>query len=257
MATQPTNPAPPPDPAIPPADGSSPFINPIPFEVRSIIYRYLLQPPFGLISTARSLTQRQLLSANLHPAILSASHQVNQEALAVLYDEQPFFVDCISLSRTPAWPACALAWNPNTGLYDKFEAAPAAAKVKRWVVVISGHRLTRPTPAPAFVHFCRFISDKSVRALTVVILPKGLERPHPLVPGYDPTTDVYWPLLEVVRPLRILRSIQNFSFRDAMGDEIPAQQWAPRDAQPRGTAVVQSGLRQLIQGTSPVCNPNF
>ena len=144
---------------------------------------------------------------------------------------------------------------------------PAAKKVKKWMVVITHYKAFVPfAPVGDFVNFCRAIADSPSppRSLTVLLVPQGMERQDPASFHYEPEYDKYHKLERVVNPLKLLRGLEEFSFREATDWELPSpphngmygmartEGWRSADKPRPSLKEIEAQLKDIVLGNEPV-----
>ncbi|TGO49875.1 hypothetical protein BCON_0197g00070 [Botryotinia convoluta] len=227
------------------SNSDCPFLDKVPLEVRTQIYKELLGNK--ILGTADSVSRSASYGADtkygLYPQVLRVCHQIYVEALDVLYKENTFYIACFRVDNHlamdmdtgsddenptavqyvegPLVELCPLTRYqnnqsrmpfpiPNLGNYT------TVSRVRKWRVVVS--RLTSAggswDPIWSLRNFCEVISQNPPISLELLILPCGLDYGR----NNNYSFDSYE---QILKPLRILRNIQTCAIKEARATDVP------------------------------------
>lgn len=256
---------------LPPKHKTCPLLKKLPIEVRNQIYKLLLINE--VLSINRSINRsvnrfhprRRAINYtpeekfDLEPQLLRTCHQIYVEASRILYGSNTFIIDCtddlaiFSPILRHATPDGSHSSRVNS---FQFEDHLATRQVKHWKIVIGASKslrwTSRQAPLDSVVQFCRAISQHPPKSLTVSMVPRGycfednIRRTffHPQ----------YHDMVQVLKPLRMLRKIGKISIVSAGDDEwaLYAEPTAG-DIQPHDVSPdLVNELTLLAQGDTPV-----
>jgi hypothetical protein len=211
------------------------FLEKIPREIRNMIYSYLLVNP--KLSRPKCVYPNHLPSSSqekikneqnygLSPSILRASQQIYEEASIILYGSNTFIIDCgqgqwflSPLVRVfDAGSSYKPTFTTECYLPPTVDTVPAIKKAKHWKVFLSAAKSSGSPPPEAFFKFCQTISDGSVQALKVYLIPKEVDSHSSS--GWNSAITQYHRIEWVLRPLQMLRNIPYFELLDAEGVDL-------------------------------------
>ncbi|PVH73865.1 hypothetical protein DL98DRAFT_42879 [Cadophora sp. DSE1049] len=194
----------------------------LPAEVRIMIYELLLINP--ILGELASISKHDHYGAHqsyeLHPAVIGVCKQVQTEATPILYGRNTFCVVCLPFPG-PTWTMQEdLILSPFTrySSYPPFplpfsSQLPSVRDIKKWKVILSVRAWHdyESQPSCPFFEVCRAISRGHPTHVDIAIIPKGIE---------DGVFE-YQNMEEALKPLGLLRHIENFQIRDTTPFEIP------------------------------------
>ena len=194
----------------------------LPAEVRIIIYDLLLTSPIvgELASISKSDQYGAYRSYELHPAIIRVCRKVKTEATPILYGRNTFCVVCLPFPG-PTWTMReGLTLSPFTRYSSDYPVAfpllsqlPSVRYINKWKIILSvaaWHDYDNQPSSP-FLEVCRAISRGNTTNVDVAIIPKGIE---------DHVFE-YQDMNVALKPLELLRRVENFQIRDTDPFETP------------------------------------
>lgn len=147
----------------------------------------------------------------LTPAILVVCRQLCAEGIYVLYQQQEFYVACLTHLLCPLSP---LTRYVEPTLTATMRELPPIKHVQHWIVVVSSYIQGHLYRLYAFMDFCRAICHLSPASLKVSVLLKGME--GDIDEAYDEEATIF-------APLRLLRLKPGaITIKDADISEVPA-----------------------------------
>ncbi|KAF7872021.1 uncharacterized protein EAF02_009126 [Botrytis sinoallii] len=226
-----------------PSTGHS-YFEKLPRETRDMIYELLLvNPVLGKSCSVADRTSsprrtpphgqsQPPLKYELEPQVLRICRAIYLEASQVLYESNTFYIACCryeisqdcrpsrfafnrGIEMTPITRHCNRLSHGQLFLFDH----PAAAKVKRWRVIVSsfidpdilGGWHERRTWS--MENFCQAIAQSPSISLEIALAPIGLEKCGETLWFRDEV--IYQNMKDMLIPLQMLRGVKKLQFRDA------------------------------------------
>ncbi|KAL2075254.1 hypothetical protein VTL71DRAFT_197 [Oculimacula yallundae] len=194
----------------------------LPLDVRILIYDYLLVNPD--LEEVVSITKHDSYGAHqayrLSPVILRVCKQTQAEGTAILYGYNTFCLVCPPHNTVSAHMHEGIILSPLTRYsYDQhipfvpISRFASVRKVEKWKVIMSAQAWDDYTneALPEFFEVCRAFTRGQPRSIEIAIIPRGFEE----------GVVEYQDMEAALRPLKLLRGIQNLRIRDATPFEIP------------------------------------
>lgn len=194
----------------------------VPAEVRIMIYEMLLiNLILGEVASSRKHDRYGVQQAyDLHPAVLGVCKQIQKETIPILYGRNPFCVVCLPVPG-PTWSMqenSIVSPFPRNSSYASISSPllsqlSSVCFMKKWKVILSAqtwHDYDHQ-PSCSFLEVCRAISRGNPSDVDIAIIPKGIE---------DGVFE-YQNMEVALKPLGLLRRIENFQIRDTTLFEIP------------------------------------
>lgn len=219
------------------------FLDKIPIELRDIIYSLVLVNP--ILGEPSSILEAanfgELTAYGLGPGLLATCKQIHSEASCILYAKNTFIMSFgVSDHRWVRRHNSSLGNSPVM----RYATENAIAKVRKWKVFIGSNYFEAPCSPKDFLNFCRTICHSPPKSVELLIAEESL-------PGSCVRS-----LAEVLQPLRRLRNVETFTFREASINQLPWIIQLPgalsRKSFFMGQESFQREISELVTGSSPV-----
>lgn len=247
------------------------FLQVLPRETRDHIYSFVLvsenlsdkssvyvaSPDPSVFPAEPAQQDFPTIKYGLSPALLRTCRQIYEEASAVLYGNNIFYIDCGSIYRAsspifrrenrPLQLASDMVYpydiHPPPGLiystaHDEIKSFAAVTKVRRWKVFVSSHKPLRhfKCPPAGLACLCRAVCHSDLLTLDILLVPTGrmyFEEYTWNVVGRRPSLPIEYNRLSLVlQPLQLLRNVQFLALRPAPVDECRSYETSARIRHP-------------------------